>query len=219
MSTVLRSVGPLRVEPRQPTSEDSQASSTSLSTPRRIAHSRPEHRLFFDIENRPLTYWAPDRPTADITAIAWAVDGGDVEVALQTKRDSSRRRMLRRFLDVYRDCDEIVGHNIRRHDLPILNAHLIEAGLPQLEPRMTCDTLKDLPRWKDIPKSLEYLAEWLQLGREKQHMGQRAWRQANRLIRVDEAKTRCVSDVELTRDVYHRLRDLGLLRRPTPWRP
>jgi len=28
--------------------------------------------LDFDIENRPLSYWIPDQPTAEITAIAWA---------------------------------------------------------------------------------------------------------------------------------------------------
>lgn len=217
MSTALRSVGPLRHAPPHPTSEASQASSTRLSTAAPILRSTPS-RLFFDIENRPLTYWAPDRPTADITAIAWAVDDGPVEVALQTKRDSSRRRMLTRFLDVYAGCDVLVGHNIRRHDLPILNAHLIEAGLPQLERRLTSDTLRDLPKWKDIPRSLEYLADWLGFD-DKEHMGQRRWRVANRLMGLDDTKARVVGDVNLTRDVYLRLRDLGLLKRPTPWGP
>ena len=28
--------------------------------------------LHFDLENRPLSYWCDDRPSAEVTAIAWS---------------------------------------------------------------------------------------------------------------------------------------------------
>jgi hypothetical protein len=35
---------------------------------------RKQRRILdFDIENRPLSYWVPDMPTADITSISWIV--------------------------------------------------------------------------------------------------------------------------------------------------
>jgi hypothetical protein len=46
--------------------------------------------LDFDIENRPLSYWVPDRPSAEITAIAagW-VDVKRVECWMLTRKDSA----------------------------------------------------------------------------------------------------------------------------------
>jgi hypothetical protein len=43
-------------------------------------------------------------------------------------------------------ADVVYGHNIRRHDLPILNAGLLRRQLPILPPLLTTDTLQGLSR-------------------------------------------------------------------------
>src|SRR5687768_13914464 len=104
--------------------------------------------LDFDIENRPLTYWA-DRPTAEITAIAscWAHDMGSMQTFLLGKHDP--KTMLIAFKARYDAADMVTGHYIRRHDLPIINGALMEFGLPGLGPKLTCDTRLDMHKKGD----------------------------------------------------------------------
>lgn len=183
--------------------------------------TKTPRKLFWDIENRPLSYWYDGNPTAQVTAIAWALDDGPVYAELLTKRMESNKRMLREFSKAYAAADILIGHNIRRHDLPIALGALIEMHLEPIGPKLTQDTLRDLPRWKDIPKSLEYLGAWLGIDDGKEHMTQAQWRRANRLEPdgIEETRRRVESDVMLTRDVYNALMEKKLLKRPRMWRP
>ena len=77
-------------------------------------------------------------------------------------RPASRKKMLERFYAAYEQADVVTAHNIRGHDLPIVQAHLAELQMPLLEPKLAHDTLKDLrPKWKDISRSQENLCEML----------------------------------------------------------
>src|SRR3990170_973063 len=86
--------------------------------------------LDFDIENRPLSYWQPDTPTAEITAIAscWTERDkyghflfGSMQVGLLTPWDDGPSDILLAFLERYNEADMVTGHYIRMHDLPIIN--------------------------------------------------------------------------------------------------
>ena len=137
--------------------------------------------MAFDIENRPLTYYAPDYPTAEITAIAsmWIGDPDSMHVCLLGEEEPAE--IIEHWLDRFVEADMLSGHNIRKHDLPIINASMIELGYEPMGPILTSDTLADLRKYRTLPRSQEHLAEMLEVRVKKVHMTQQDWREANRL--------------------------------------
>lgn len=176
--------------------------------------------LDLDIENRPLSYWYDGKPTAEITAIAtcWTQDITAIQVGLLGKE--LLEDILITFVKRYDEADAVTGHNIRSHDLPIINGALMEFGLPKLKPKLTCDTLKDMYRKGDIPASQEYLLALFDLS-PKVHMTQKDWREANRLTPEGIAKTekRVKSDVLDHIQMRQKMLDLDLLKPMKLWRP
>ena len=182
--------------------------------------------LDFDIENRPLTYWVPDRPTADITAISssWTDDHDSMEVLLLG--EMTTEEMLARFVERYNQADIVTGHYIRRHDLPIINAHLYEARMPLLSSKLTSDTKLDMFTKADLPATQEFLLELLDpqcpigIRLEKYHMSQGMWREANRLTPAGLAltKTRVASDVHAHIHMREAMLVAGWLAEPRMWR-
>lgn len=185
--------------------------------------------LDFDIENRPLSYWVPDRPTAEITSIAacWAGEPDTTQVWLlrpaftDADHAGQMRAMLAGFSAMYAQADMVTGHYITRHDLPIINAGLIEWGLPILDQKLTQDTKTQLVRFADIPKTQENLSDLMGLFEEKVHMKQSMWRQANRLTVEGLAATekRVRGDVVQHQKLRLALLEVGLLKGPKVWRP
>jgi len=181
--------------------------------------------LCLDIENRPLTYWISDQPTAEITAIAtcWSDDKSSMEVHLlgQTKDQLfDAFEMLRAFSRRYNEADMVTGHYIRKHDLPIINGALMEFGLPLLGPKLTCDTKLDMYSKAGIPASQEYLADLFELEERKLHMSQHDWRSANRLTDegIKATKSRVSSDVLTHMLMRERMLELNLLQAPKLWK-
>lgn len=177
--------------------------------------------LTFDLENRPSTYWIPDRPTAEVTAIAWGFTPRQIECALLTKDGDSYREMLAAFREAYEQADMVTGHYIRRHDLPILNGAMVEVGLPILSPKLSLDTKLDSVNWKDIPKSQEHLCEMLGVPAPKVQMTQQMWREANRLTDAGLVLTykRAVGDVKQHFQLRKVMVERGLLTEPRVWKP
>ena len=178
--------------------------------------------LDWDTENRPLTYLGNDFTTADLTAIAWSWYGEEaVECYQLTRKAGSQERMLRAFLKVYNQADLITGHYIRIHDLPHINAALLEYGLPLLSPKLTSDTKLDLTKRSGISASQESLAGMYGLSQPKEHMSQTEWRTANRLTDegLEETRRRCVGDVIQHKALRMRLIEAGALGPPKMWTP
>lgn len=177
--------------------------------------------MTFDIENRPLSYWTPDRPTAEVTAIGmcWVGEPQSLEVVLLGRQTMAQ--MLQAFLDWYNEADLVTGHYIRRHDLPILNGALLEAGMPTLGAKMSSDTKLDLVKRGDLPATQEYLLELLEVGEGKYHMTQAKWREANRLTKrgMRESEKRVSSDVMDHMALRAELLARGLLGAPRLWSP
>jgi hypothetical protein len=183
--------------------------------------------LDFDIENRPLSYWTPDRPTAEITAIAscWVGDHDSMQVDLLGQM--SNEDMLARFVERYNEADIVTGHYIRMHDLPIINGGLMEYGFAPLSPKLTCDTKMDMYRKGDIPATQEFLLELLDpqcplgIPLEKFHMSQVAWREANRLTPEGLLRTRVRVSTDVHAHIHMRdaMMDRGMIGRPRTWTP
>lgn len=188
----------------------------------RWTEPQPFRTLDLDSENRPLSYWYDDHTSADLTAIAWGWIGEKrIHSAVQDDKPGSQRKMLERFIAAYDQADVVTAHNIRRHDLPIICAALAELKMPLLKPKLTSDTLRDLPKWKDLPRSQENLCEMLGIPAEKKHMSQANWREANRLTKLGVSKTRrrVRMDVIQHKALRAKLIELGWLGAPTMWRP
>lgn len=185
--------------------------------------------LDFDIENRPLSYWMADRPTAEITAIAscWVGEPDSMEVSVLTRDMDSPRPVLEAFLRRYNEADIVTGHYITRHDLPIINGALMELGMPLLSSKLTCDTKVHMMKKADVPATQEYLLEVLDIRNiygerfEKFHMTQHMWRDANRLTAPGIRATveRVTSDVFAHMALRERMLELGMLRPPKMWNP
>lgn len=177
--------------------------------------------LDFDIENRPLSYWVADRPTAEITAIAscWTDDIESMQVWLLGRDDPAE--MLVEFVNRYNEADIVTGHYIRKHDLPIINGALLEYGLPQLEPKLTSDTKMDMFKKADIPASQEYLSDLFGLPIGKVRMSQTDWREANRLTEhgLEATYKRVSGDVYQHMLLRQRMMSLDLLKPAKMWRP
>lgn len=186
----------------------------------RLRSARALRILDFDTENRPLSYLGMDFTTAEITAIACSwVGEDDVMVWLLGRRKLAT--ILRRFVEMYDQADIVTGHNIRRHDLPILNGALLEQGLPPLRAKLTQDTYLDLVKRSRISASQESLGSMLGLDEPKVHMGQTQWREANRLTRagLDATEARVAGDVRQHKALRAELLNRRLLKPPKVWTP
>ena len=177
--------------------------------------------LDFDLEQRPLTYWTPDRPTGDITGIAscWVDDPKSMRVWLLGEMDQPE--MLARFVERYKQADMVTGHYIRPFDLRQLQAALTENGMPALGPKLTQDTKIDLIGWGDLPKTQEFIAAMLGVKAPKVQMDQRKWRQANRLTEqgLNLTHERVAGDVKQHMAMRKALIKRNLLKPPRMWKP
>jgi hypothetical protein len=177
--------------------------------------------LAFDIESRPLSFWYEGKPSAEITAIAscWFDDINSMQDKVLGQDDSIS--MLQSFVDRYNEADMVSGHYVRAFDLPMINGALMEFGLPKLSPKLVCDTRLDMSKKGDIPASQEYLGDLLGISITKVHMGQHAWRTANRLTPegLEATRKRVTTDVYQHMLIRGKMLELNLLKSPRMWYP
>lgn len=196
--------------------------------------SSPQRSLCFDLENRPLAYWYDGQTTSEITAFAWKWSDQSFVHAMLLMNDgwfdfqlpNGHRRLPAKdayefFVRELTKADLIYGHNIRRHDLPMLNAGLLRRQLPILPALKTTDTLADYPKRAGMSRSLDNLAVMYGLEGKKLGMSQPAWEDANRLTAdgIALARERVVGDVLLQERLRTKLLELGILKPPRMWRP
>jgi hypothetical protein len=198
----------------------------------RIRISRqPLRVLGFDLENRPGAYWYGDATTALITAIGWKWTDEKTPHSLVLRSDDYWESddgtfvpgdiAFIKFRDEMCKAGLVFGHNIRRHDLPLLNTAYLRRKLPHLVPVNTTDTLRDLPKRKGMAASLDNLAAELKLPGKKFHMTQHDWEESNELREegVRMTRKRVESDVVLQEKLRAELLKLGWLGSPRMWRP
>lgn len=129
--------------------------------------------------------------------------------------------MLAWFRDLWDEADLATGHHIAGFDIPIVNAALMEHGLPMLTQKLTCDTKRDLRRFAGISKSQENLALMLHTHEEKYHMADNDWRGIARLEpeAMAECRRRVIEDVRQHIALRAALLEAGALRAPRTWKP
>lgn len=174
--------------------------------------------LDFDVENRPLSYWYGDVTTGEITSIAWSFNDPDA-IEVRCLGEVSMEEMLGDFVEAFEQADLVTGHYIRRHDLPLVNAMLFEAGMAPLKSVRTCDTKLDLIKFRHLGSSQEALGAMLGLDAPKVQMTQSKWREANRLTAEGIAltKERVVGDIVQHIELREKLLLHGALGEPSMW--
>ncbi len=176
--------------------------------------------LDLDCEARPLSWLGGDFVTKEVTAIACQFVG-EKKTYCWALGECSTEEMLSGFLGLYTRADGVTGHFLRGYDLPVLNAAMIEHGLPPLIAKLSHDTKIDLLRFQGISKSQESLGAMLGLMHPKVQMSQSDWRAANRLTPagIRKTKQRVVGDVHQHIEMRAELLRRGLLAPPKVWRP
>lgn len=195
----------------------------------RSVEARP--LLCFDLENRPLAYWYDGQTTSEITAFGWKWSSERKVHTMLLRHDGTfladgdvtlnDEAAYTHFVDELRAASVVYGHNIRRHDLPMLNAGLIRRQLDPLPSLLTTDTCRDIPKLGGMSKSLENLVGYYGIKGAKYTMSQPMWEDANRLTDggIALARKRVASDVLLQERLRAKLLELGLLKPPRTWSP
>ena len=176
--------------------------------------------LDFDAENQPLSYLGSDFTTASLTAIAWKFSN-ERKFNVRLLPQDTMLEMLTDFRDALDQADLVTGHNIIKHDLPLLNAMCLEAGMAPLHPILVCDTYAHLKRRSPGFGSQATLSAMLGIKAPKIGMSTVDWREANRLTEAGVHKTmkRVVGDVRQHELLRKKLVALGWLRPPRIWTP
>ena len=181
--------------------------------------TKPMRVLNFDTECRPMHY-SEFRPESQITAYAWSWIGEKhVESRVLNQNLSNEKKILAEFLSAVREADMVVGHYIRRHDLPLINDHAVRFGLEPIRAILVQDTKSDLIKAKGMGLSQENLSLEFGLTAEKHGMAGALWRRANSLAKGgrEEALKRVVSDVVQNKELYEELKRRGMLKPASIW--
>jgi len=177
----------------------------------------PIKRLFFDIETgyHLVRMWRVGKVSwvnpeqikthKEIICISYKWQYDD-EVHTLDWRDGERQ-MLKKFISIMGEADELVGHNGDRFDIKELRTRCINYGVLMFPNYRTLDTLKKSRQYFNFASNkLEYIGKYLNVGKKLDHEGFDLW------IKVveqndDDALERmikyCEQDVILLSDVYH----------------
>jgi len=183
--------------------------------------------LDFDSECRPDAYLGGDITTRSLTGIAAQFIGEpdmwcECIVAGGSPHFDQLVAMLEGFRELYDAADMVTGHNIVRHDLPIISGALVYCGRPPLEPKLASDTLLHGPKsGLSFSRSQENFGDLLGIASDKYHMNNARWKRANTLDAEQVALTRerVTSDVRMHIELREAMVGRGLLRAPRMWRP
>jgi hypothetical protein len=179
--------------------------------------------LDMDIETRKVGFHIGGRFNPDgcePVCIAWSW-GKDIICLSLTTEWSPPLSMLAQFRRAWDKADLVTGHYIRKFDLPILNAAMMEWGLPPLGEKLISDTKEDLLKRAGLGASQENLGVLYNLEQSKFHMSDQHWREVARLTvkGLKLARERVVSDVRQHMALRGALLRAGMLKVPRVWAP
>jgi hypothetical protein len=185
--------------------------------------------LDFDIECRPLAWYAGEFVTKQPTVISWKFINatGTPRVAWIGESDRSSKvleeeaAMIELFRLAYDRADIVTGHFVRGYDMVVLSGATMRLGLAPFGDKLTLDTKLDLNKASGLSKSMENLGAMFELQHPKVSMNTAAWARANMLLPdgIKQAKERCIGDVNEHIEMYELMRKRRLLGPPLLWTP
>lgn len=177
-------------------------------------------RLFFDIETSYCTgwFWRPSFKTSisydqvlnnsAIICICYKWQGSDKIHSLKWDKGNDKE-MIKKFVDVLLDADEVVGHNSDKFDLKWVRTRCLMAGVKSLPDFKSIDTLKISRSKFNFPSNrLDAIGKYLGFGGKKDTGGIQLWHdiiQKNSTRAMGEMIAYCKRDVDLLEKVYLKL--------------
>jgi hypothetical protein len=184
-----------------------------------------ERVLDFDMESVAAGFADPEWVPQKITCIAWSWIGSD-QVEYVTcggsaglyEKPQLRSAMIRKFLRVFNQATMVTGHNLLRHDLPVLNAECMRLGVDVLEPIRVQDTMR-FSKTKGFKKGQDNIAGMLRTYERKKSMDWQQWEDAYAVKGWPEVIERAVSDVTMHKQMRHAMKEAGWLKPSRMWYP
>jgi DNA polymerase elongation subunit (family B) len=180
--------------------------------------------LDFDIETVAAGFADPEWVPQKITCVAWSWIGSDVVESTVCGplgifgKPERRAKMLKPLLAALGEADMVTGHNIRRFDLPVIQAEVMRLGLPSLEPVLAQDTIK-LRTSKGFKKGQDVLGRLYRIADEKLSLDWQAWQDAYDEDGWQTIRDRAESDVAMHKQLRSALLELDYLKEPRRWSP
>lgn len=185
--------------------------------------------LVFDIEISPHLTYTYDTYEADVIKIVrpqfllsfaykWLDEKKVYVVSLPDFKDHYRKKphddslLVAELWKLFDSADILCGHNIRKFDIPKVNARFAYHGLTAPSSYQTIDTLQLARQKFGFPgNSLAKLCEFLNTDHKKTHMGSDEWIGCIEGDMKSWAKNKKYNpnDVLCTEDVYYKLRSFS----------
>lgn len=190
---------------------------------RRFLDTRQAKILILDIENSTIKgrFWRTGKQYISHDQIIddWYILGYSAKWLFSTEimsdfvtaKESVKRddkRVLDSLYKLLNEADIIIGHNIRKHDLPMIKTRLFLHGFKPPLPYLTIDTL--VIAWKEFAFSsakLDYLGKMI-VRKEKLHTDYDLWIKCENGDQesLDYMEEYCRMDTELEENVYVEMR-------------
>jgi len=184
-----------------------------------IARARPVKRLFFDIETgyyilkirawqlkNFVKYFDPDsiEQEKEILCISYKWQGEDKVHTLDYR--NGEKKMLKEFIKIMGQADEIVAHNGDRFDIRFLRTRCFYHGVLMFPDYRTLDTLKNTRSgFLFASNKLDYLCKLSGVGGKKEHDGMSLWIdivEGKDMDRLDQMVAYCERDVVMLEDFF-----------------
>lgn len=190
----------------------------SKNSPKIEVQKPPIKRLFFDIETSYLIFRAwrtgEQRLSADqilkdkkIICICYKWQYEDEVHALVWDKNQNDKNILKKFIKILGEADEIIGHNGDRFDIKEIRTRAIQERVLMFPKYRTLDTLKKARKYFNFNSNkLDYLGEALNVGRKLDHEGMSMWIdvvEKKNQKQLDKMIEYCKQDVILLEDVFH----------------
>lgn len=174
-------------------------------------------RLFFDIETSYVKapvwrggeqYISPMTIEGEVKIICvcykWQYE--DEVKVLTWDENQDDKKLLKDFIKIMGQADELVAHNGDRFDIRQLRTRCVLQGVLMFPKYRTLDTLKKARKYFSfMSNKLDYLGQKLEVGRKLDHEGIELWR------KVQEGETKAVRKENLQKMVDYCKQDVILL--------
>ena len=177
-------------------------------------------RLFFDIETSPNVglFWSAGYrqnigyesivKERAIICIAYKWAGEKTVHALYWDKNQNDKTMLKEFMKVVNQADELITHNGDKFDLPWIRTRCLFHGIEMFPTYTTLDTLVQARnKFRFNSNRIDYIAKFLGLG-AKIHTNYDMWKKIvleNNQRSLQEMVRYCKGDVSLLEKVYDKL--------------
>lgn len=185
---------------------------------------RDKRILDWDMETIAAGFADPQWVPQKITCVAWSWVGQDsVESRIATSeglfsRPERRAKMLEPLIEAINEADMLIGHNLLRFDLPILQSEMLRLGFDPLGPVLVHDTMR-IVKTKGFKKGQDNLISLTHTPIPKMPLSWQEWQEAYEEKAWQTVVERCESDVLGHKILYAEMKKRGWLKPPTMWRP